>query len=42
MKLVQSNEYFISTVDTDDLLLWHQSISSHSAEYVSMHFLELK
>ena len=38
MKLAQYNGYLVSTVDTDDLVLWHQVISSHSAEYTSMHF----
>ena len=33
MKLNQSNEYLVSTVDTDGLLLLHQDISSYSAEY---------
>ena len=37
-KLVQYNEYLISTVDTDGLVLQHQAISSHSAEYTPMHF----
>ena len=39
MKLIQSNEYLVSTVDTDGLVIQHQSISSHSAEYTSMRFL---
>ena len=38
MKLVQNNQYLVSTVDTDGLVLWHQGISSHSAENVAMHF----
>ena len=38
MKLVQYNEYFVSTVDTDGLVLKHQGISSHSADYSPMHF----
>ena len=42
IKLVQCNEYFISTVDTDGLVLEHQGISSHSAEYAPMHFQLLK
>ena len=33
MKLVQYNEYLVNTVDTDGLVLHHQGISSHSAEY---------
>ena len=32
MKLVQYNEYLISIVDTDALVLQHQGISSHSAK----------
>ena len=32
MKLVQYNEYLVSTVDTDGLVLKHQGISSYSAE----------
>ena len=39
MELIQSNEYLVSTVDTDDLVIQHQSISSHSAEYTSMLFV---
>ena len=42
LKLKQYNEYLISTVDTDNLVLQHQGISSHSAEYAFMHFLALK
>ena len=38
MKLVQYKEYLISNVDTDDLVLQHQGISSYSAEYVPMCF----
>ena len=33
MKLVQSREHLISTGGVDGLLLYHQGISSHSAEY---------
>ena len=33
MKLVQYNEYLVSIVDTDGLVLKHQAISSYSAEY---------
>ena len=36
MKLVQYNEYLVSIVDTDGLVLKHQDISSHSAEYTPM------
>ena len=32
MKLVQYNNYLVSTVDTDGMVLQHQGISSHSAE----------
>ena len=38
MKLVQYIEHFISTVGTDGLVLQHQDISSHIAEYAPMHF----
>ena len=31
--MVQCNEYLVSTVDTDALVLKHQAICSHSAEY---------
>ena len=31
MKLVQYINYFLSTMDTDALVLKHQGISSHSA-----------
>ena len=41
-KLVQYNEHFISTVDTDGLVLWHQAISSHSAEYAPMRFQQFR
>ena len=37
MKLVQYNEYLISTVDIDCLELQHQGISSLSAEDAPMH-----
>ena len=37
MILVQYNENSESTVDTDGLVLQHQGISSHIAEYASMH-----
>ena len=37
MKLAQYGG-LVSTVDTDGLVLQHQDISSHSAEYAPMHF----
>ena len=36
MKLGKYNDYSVSTVDTDALVLKHQGISSHSADYISM------
>ena len=42
MKLVQYNECFVIIVDTDDLVLWHQGISSHSADYAPMRSLVFK
>ena len=33
IKRVQYNKYFISTVDTDDLVLNHQGRSSYNAVY---------
>ena len=38
IELFQYNEYFVNTVGTDGLVLQHQGISSHSAEYPLMHF----
>ena len=38
MKLLQYNGYLINTVDADGLVLLHQGISSHSAEYALMRF----
>ena len=38
MKLVHNNQYLVSTVDTDNLMLEHQSHSSHCAEYTPMCF----
>ena len=38
MKLVQHNECSTSIVDADVLVLQHQGISSHSADYAPMHF----
>ena len=37
LKLVQNNEYLVSTVDTDDLVLQHQGISSISADNTPTH-----
>ena len=42
MKPVQYNECLVSIVDTDGLMFQHQGISSHSADYASMHFPVLK
>ena len=36
MKLVQYNKCLVSIVDTDGLVLQHQGISGHSAEYAPM------
>ena len=36
--MVQRDEYLVSTVDTDALVLQHQGISSHRAEYALMRF----
>ena len=38
MELVQYNEYPVRPVDTDDLVLKHQGISSYSAGYAPMCF----
>ena len=38
MKLVQYNECLIGIVDADGLVLWHQGISVHSADYAPMRF----
>ena len=38
MKLVQYNEYLVSTVATDGLVLQHQGISSYRVEYAPMYF----
>ena len=38
VKLAQYNECLVSIVDTDGLVLWHQDISSHSADYTPMRF----
>ena len=36
IRLVQYNGYLISTVDADDLVLWHQGIGIYSEEYTPM------
>ena len=36
MKLVQHNECLVSIVDTDGLVLYHQGISSYSADYAPL------
>ena len=38
MKQVQHNECLVSIVATDGLVLYHQVISSHSADYAPMRF----
>ena len=38
MRLSNKKVYLVRTVDTDDLVLKHQGISSHSAEYAPMCF----
>ena len=38
MKLIQYNEYLVSTMDTDALVLKHQGISIPRAAYTTMHF----
>ena len=38
MKLVLHNESLVSIVATDALVLKHQGISSHSADYAPMRF----
>ena len=38
MKMVKRNTYLVSTVATDALVLKHQGISSHSAQYAFEHF----
>ena len=38
MKLVQYKEYPVRTVATDELVLKHQVISSHSAEYAALRY----
>ena len=42
MKLVQYNECLISIVATDGLVLSHQGISSHGADYAPMRFSVFK
>ena len=36
--LTRCNGYLVNTVDTDDLVLEHQGISSHSPEYAPGRF----
>ena len=38
MKMLQLIDCLISTEDTDGLVLKHQGISSHSADYAPMRF----
>ena len=38
MKLIQYSKYLLRTVDTDGLVLYHQGISSHSADYAHIRF----
>ena len=38
MKQVQCDACLVSIVDTDGLVLYHQDISSHSADYAPMRF----
>ena len=38
MKMLQLIDCLISTEDTDGLVLQHQGISSHSADYAPMRF----
>ena len=38
MKLFQYNNYLVSTVDTDGLVLYHQGISCYSAENAPISF----
>ena len=42
MELAQYNEYFISIMGIDDLVLENQGISSHSADYTPIRFQLLK
>ena len=37
MQMAQYNEYLVSTVDTDGLVLKHQGISSYNAGYITVH-----
>ena len=41
MQLVQYNWYLVSSVDINGLVLKHQAISSHSAEYAPMMHFQL-
>ena len=38
MKIVEYNEYLLSTIGTDGLVLYHLNISSHSAQYAPLRF----
>ena len=38
LKLIQYNEYLVSSVDTDGLVFQHQGISSQDAKYAHMCF----
>ena len=41
-KLLKYNQCLVSIVDTDGLVLYHQGISSHVADYAPMRFPVLK
>ena len=38
MKLAQYSKYVVGNVGADDLVLWHQGISSYSADYTPICF----
>ena len=38
MKLVPYDEYIVSIVGTDGLVLYHQGISSYSVQYTPLYF----
>ena len=42
MELVQYNEYLVVIVDTNGLVLYHQAISSHNADYAPMSYSVFK
>ena len=42
LKLTQCIGYLVSTVDTEDQVLWHQAISSHGDEHVPNCFQRVK